>query len=609
MDPTPAASVPPGKMRPARSSDPLPRPSGQDPTVSNDVDPAIPAAAASVLAEKDLETAQTGAEDDQKMSKRENSEVGSLEDVKPSPIQLPPLRTEALHGRPSSRRAGTPTEPTRLDSQFPQSLSSQGRRRTMSGSQSRRSPNDPRSGETTYRQHRRNVSKTMRELSDMLGTLLAAQLKVQEARTSLKNCRRNLADLDGQFLRKLQMILAAVPNAELASLLQLGENVSASRDEMFPIEDDYNILEDQLIRDEFELKEAITSLVPQLERSSGALLPGDQTSSLAHDAYDGLPPFWSPDGEIQHPDLGDYLSCLGDVKLAQERLDGLRRERAHLVEEGRIRSRYGLGLSQESRDFLNNFDAQHEEYQRQVATAQLELDRIKGLLALSGLKDMDPYNTNVFDDQTSAAASAVSSPYVESAGSFIILNDRASRSASPSRPPSPRDWIQGLQNPRLDPLLSAVDDTSPVFPVTDEGEKGTIDINTYIHDWLLNRLRRSSLEVMRFRSAEQLQSHGILQNQQRDVIVHWISQDERPDPTPSKRKGRPSSTSALPTREVERAVTRNARSDSVPTIDALAGQLRWTGPSLRISDVVRENTSGHAKFLAQSGRLGRGLFH
>jgi hypothetical protein len=355
------------------------------------------------------------------------------------------------------------------------------------------------------------------------------------------------------------------------------------------MEDDYNALEDQLIRDEFKLKEAITSLAPQLERNSGTFPPEDEIVSLVSDPDDGLAPISSPGGVIQHPGLGDYLSRLGDVKLAEERLDELRRERAHLVEEQRIRSPYGLGLSQESNDFLNNFDARHQEYQRQVTTAHLELDRVKGLLALSGLKDMDPYIINVLDDQSGAQ--------VESTSSFMMLDDRPSRSALPSRPPSPRDWIEGFQNPRRDPLLSEADDASPVFPVTEKGERGTIDTKTYINEWLFNGLRGSSLDVMRFRSAERLQSQGLVQHLQRDATLHRISPDERADGASPKRRVRPSSASALPTADVERGGTRKVCSDSgMPAIDALAGRLRRTGPCLRMSDVVRENTSGHGNF-------------
>jgi hypothetical protein len=609
VDPTAAASVPPGKTRPASNSDPLPKPSDRNQTVSNDLDPSIAAVTATVFKERSLDRAQPRVEDDLEMYGAENSKLGGLEDAKPASIQLPLLTTEAPSQSLSRVGARDPVPLKLLELQLSRSPSGLERRTTISGSESHRSPNHLPSGGTLYRQHNRTMSSTMRKLSDMLGTLLRTQLKVQEARTSLKNYRHNVADLDGQFTRKLQMILATGPNEEVASLLELGENLVASRDEMFPKEDDYDILEDQLIRDEFELQEAITSLVPRLEASPDAFLDGQQ-SFFPDNVDEGLAPISSTEGEFQRPELADYLSCLGDATLAQERLDGLRRERAHLVEEERIRSRYGLGLSEESRDFLNNFDTRHEEYQRQVATAQLDLGRIKGILALSGLNDMDHYSSNVFDDQTSAGAPAIPSAYIESAGSFLILDDETSGSVSPSRPSSPRDRIQDMQNPRLDPLLLADDDTSTVFPVTNYGEKGTIDTDTYIRDWLLNRLRRSSLEVLRFRSNEQLQPHNLVESQPRDVIVHWISQEERPNPASSRRKGRPSSTSAFPIIEVERPVTRTVRSDSVVhTVDALASRLHRTGPSLRMSDVVRENVSGYANFLAQSGRLGRGAFH
>jgi hypothetical protein len=609
VGPTPAASVPPAKTRPASNSDPLPKSSDRNQTVSNDLDPSIAAVTATVFRDRGLDRAQPRVEDDLEMHGAENTKLGGLEDAKPTSIQLPLLTTKAPYHSVSGIGTGDPVRLKLLESQLSQSPSGLERRTTISCSQSHRSPNDLPSGRTLYRQHNRSVNSTLRKLRDMLGTLLGTQLKVQEARTSLKNYRHNVADLDGQFTRKLHMILATGPNEGVASLLELGENLVASRDEMFPKEDDYDILEDQLIRDEFELQEAITSLVPQLEASPDALFLDDQQSFFPDNIDEGLTPVSSAKGEFQRPELADYLSCLGDATLAQERLDGLRRERAHLVEEERIRSRYGLGLGEESRDFLNNFDALHEEYQRQVATAQLDLGRIKGLLALSGLNDMDPYSSNVFDDQTSVGASALPNASIESAGSFLVLDDETSGSVSPSRPPSPRDRIQDMQNPRLDPLLLADDDTSTVFPITNYGEKGTIDTATYIREWLLNRLRRSSLEVLRFRSDEQLQPHNLAKSQPRDVIVHWISQDERPNPASTQQKGRPSSTSALPTTEVERTAIRTVRSDSVVhTVDALASRLHRTGPSLRMSDIVRENVSWHANFLAQSGRFGRGAF-
>ena len=81
--------------------------------------------------------------------------------------------------------------------------------------------------------------------------------------------------------------------------------------------------------------------------------------------------------------------------------------------------------------------------------------------------------------------------------------------------------------PRADPLLFRDDDVSPTFPAGQENDKGPISTVTYINEWLLNQLRRSSLEVWRFKLAKELEGLRFDESRLRDLVIQWWPKDEK----------------------------------------------------------------------------------
>jgi hypothetical protein len=99
------------------------------------------------------------------------------------------------------------------------------------------------------------------------------------------------------------------------------------------------------------------------------------------------------------------------------------------------------------------------------------------------------------------------------------------------------------QSPKRDALLLPADDTEPTFnrfPRTDQSslssmhhinawlldQQGTMSADTFIDNWLLNILRSSILEVYQYKSARDLQTLQIGQEDLRDLVLEWWSSDK-----------------------------------------------------------------------------------
>jgi hypothetical protein len=148
--------------------------------------------------------------------------------------------------------------------------------------------------------------------------------------------------------------------------------------------------------------------------------------------------------------------------------------------------------------------------------------------------------------------------------------------------------------PQADPLLlPAYDtalDTSPTFSFGDANGQEPISTVTFVNEWLLNRLRRSSMEVWRFKSAEELQALDLDGAQVRDLVIQWWSKDDKAGDFLSKQRAGANSLSLMSNPGVEYQPSGKAWSDGVPHVfDRLA---RKPGTTIR-RDVVSINFYGN----------------
>jgi hypothetical protein len=290
-----------------------------------------------------------------------------------------------------------------------------------------------------------------------------------------------------------------------SALLQDFEHLQEIRDSLQPREDDYDRLEDQVNREEYELGELESKLYP--------ISVSAQVSTLADEE---LALF---DGRFDHDEsslsirsgpaetsskVNQYLSRKGDMHLLEERLDELRMERAQIVEEELVRARVGRALDEYSRAFLVDFDMRHDELQRELAQTTEDVARLRA--ALPDTEDFVIY-PDQFDEtrrDTSDEDSLVTTmPHDE------ILN--------------PIEAYSEGQEPLL---LTGAEEPNPVFSGSAlQGSKSVINKASYINLWLLHRLRISLLEVRRFKSTPDLEDLKLDQTQIKDMVLRWWFND------------------------------------------------------------------------------------
>jgi hypothetical protein len=455
-------------------------------------------------------------------------------------------------------------------------------------------------------QRQREKRRSFGNISDMRMAVLETRIKANEVRAQLRKEREALDTQDAYFIQELRKVLARSPNKELEHILQLSDELQQSRDTFYPMEDDYNKLEERLDVEDFELQEAERKVYMDLESARTSFADnGDHPFSFQQEDINlDQASLQDVSQDLAH---NEYLSRVGDMRIVQERLQELRLERMHLVEEERVRARVGLLLDYDSIRFLETFDQRHEELRGQLAAIQEELDRMRGALATTSPVLFQSFQFNEEPYSESPGAGTVQQ-FLETP---FMINSSDLGTASTGTPPSPRDILRAAQYPRSeppDPLLLPDDDASPAFSTENDIGRGVVSTVTFINEWLLNRLRRSTLEVWRFKSALDLEILDLDQNQLSDLVVQWWSKDEKAGEFLQREKAKAKSFSLTSGPFVEFQTSRKARSDSVlHTIERSAGQVRRASSGFRRPDAVRLDFSKHANGLLQNEQLSTGL--
>jgi hypothetical protein len=449
--------------------------------------------------------------------------------------------------------------------------------------------------DTQFSRHRQVLSETVRKLQDDYNKMLDIRLRAHECRSIIRQERQDLSDKDVQFMQELRNILLTSPNEKFKPLLDLCEEMQTLRNELFPKEDDYNILEDQLISAEFELEKTGGKLLTVLAGVQGE---GDLGSLLEEDLAE-LERARSMESETQQPEDRGYSPRLGDRDIVVARLSELRHERATLVEDEKSRARVGMVLGREAQEFLDTFDTRHDQLQQELAVIE---DDIARLMKVQERTEGIFFATTLFDSSDDGAGSAPD----EVRHSDLSLLPTAMPSSDVVQPSAaedqPTSGSEKSDNPCRDPLLLPVDDTRPTFnrfPDTDGRsltteqrinawllkQQGAMGADVFINAWLLNILRSSVSEVYQYKSALDEQTLNISQEGLRDLVLEWWSLDDAAGEylKTLRLEARGLSLSAAPTMS-----TRQARSDMfVFTLNRLSDRLHKDFTIRRVSETVR----------------------
>jgi hypothetical protein len=453
-------------------------------------------------------------------------------------------------------------------------------------------------GSQLHRQ-RRNIIENIQKLQEGCDAVLGTRLKAHERRSIMRRDRQMLSDMDARFMQEVRTLLFTSQDERLRRLLDLCEEMQTLRDEVLPKEDDYNILEDQLNSEEFELAETGGKLLSLLNGVGNGLLDYNDAGSVLEEDVTDLERARSERGSTQRPEVREYLSRLGDRDLIRERLTELRHERAILVEEEKSRARVEMVLNEEAQKFLDLFDVRHAELQQELAIVEDDLERLRKTLDQT---DKVLFATTRFDDVENASVSAFDEIRHSELDSLsnATWNSDFVRLSEVLYSPTPEAKLPN--SCQRDPLLLADDATEPTFNHFVGAERkslasihyinawllnqqGTMSADTFINDWLLNVLRTSLSEINQYNSAPALQRLKITQEELRDLVLEWWFNDET--------AGQYLRTLRHEARGVSLSASaplsnRSVQSDTVVlTLNQLSGRLYRERTTVQVSDAVR----------------------
>jgi hypothetical protein len=383
------------------------------------------------------------------------------------------------------------------------------------------------------------IRTKIRQLSEMRQSLLGMRVKAQETRNSIRLKRSALTELNARILQDIQRTAALgisdgpTPSPEL--VLDLQEVL----DDLQVGEAELSATEDLLNRKEWELKEAEIELYQSRNFQQAEGLADDSTSFSEEEIVETASNSTVNAQPVRSPLEKQYLSRKGDAEILNEQLLELRAKRAHFVEEERVRRAMGKTLDLEGQHFLKDFDTQHRQLQQDLFYAEEDIFKLQSMLdderdiryAASHFDPLPSDSDALYDDAllsedghlSDEASLSNDTPTTSDVplGKGVPLHDDASPSniASMSMDvPVSNDGIT------TDPLLLSRDAPSPSFlAVAQDSSQDRVSIVSYINAWLLHRLRRSSLEILLFKSyLRELHLNG---EQLRDLVLDWWPRD------------------------------------------------------------------------------------
>ena len=419
---------------------------------------------------------------------------------------------------------------------------------------------------------RRKLIDTFAQLTDRRERILPLRLQLHDLRASLRSERTALNSRDAQLIQRMRVLFSKEMTTEFNSLLDDFTALQEARDQLQPEEEDYNKLEDRLIREEWELQEAELKIYGGASGQISNL--GDEELAILEETFEDtkstLSTHSGPAGNSQQ--VNKYLSRKGDANIVRERLDDLRAERAELVEEEIRRARIGLTLDEHSRAFLTKFDANHEALQQELAQIEEDVLRLKQALVdhdefFFSTDQFDGSAWEIVDVPTSGLTQRLS---LEADGGFDFADGDPSRN-----------------DPLLLPVLPVEEDLKPVFSKSSTGvSKGLLGTANYINQWLLHRLQRSLQEVRRFMSIGDIQRLNLSQEQIKDLVLEWWFKDQSVDAFVNARKSVAQSANLSTQASPGLIRDRETKSDSQFPIlrETVLHARRDKGPLLHLSD-------------------------
>jgi hypothetical protein len=360
---------------------------------------------------------------------------------------------------------------------------------------------------------REKLAGTFNLLGQKRASVLALRYEVQEARSSLRHERETLNARDAQNIQKLRTAGTNRDFTEQDRLLGLLEELQTSRDILRPKEDDYERLEDQLNRKEWELKELERTLAGRSVSAEISLLGDDDIIWFEYNLEQGQ---WGPsthNGLLEDsPPMERYLSRKGDVEMLKEQLTEMQAEYTQLLDDEEIRAQLGLNPGADSREILEGFDKRRDALLREIFNVEEDVSRLQD--ALTNKDDILFSINRFYGDGPEASDQVFTEPLTPDHPYGLDIEGVTTESEALSRDPL---------------LLSPEESRKNEFVDTSDGNiHDGISTPRYVNQWLLHILRRSIPEIQRFKSTDELREVKLRHSREqiRDMALEWWFKDQ-----------------------------------------------------------------------------------
>ena len=204
------------------------------------------------------------------------------------------------------------------------------------------------------------------------------RLDLRQRRTRLREQRQKTVDHEVEFYESLQRSWTLSGKVEDSSLSNLVECLHEARDQLGPMEEDYNEAEDDLDELEYELETQekkfysrpgnLGSVGDSSSPKRGSSSEGTQQRSLSYTVWDAAKDS-SPRAR--------YLSRVGDANILRERLEDLTEEQNECLEREQQRRSYSLLPYPPNVDFIANFPLVYTKLMEELLETEDDIRRLR----------------------------------------------------------------------------------------------------------------------------------------------------------------------------------------------------------------------------------------
>jgi hypothetical protein len=337
--------------------------------------------------------------------------------------------------------------------------------------------------------------------------LASSRLNQRSTRRRLRKTRDALDERENQFMQTLMAIVLGIGEKNLHSLKYDLDQLQEARNTFRSEEDEYDKLEADLLADEYELKVGEQRLYRWIDESPMHQSSDEQVAVVKNRVVSSDSSMSTHRASLGVAVVTQQLSAgLRDREILQSCLRKLEAEYYHLLSEKEMRAFAEMPLDENSEDFLREYPTRSVNLRRELEI----LDQ-----SLSQIQQMQNKQSNAF-----FLLDQFLDPDLDPDLDLDLDLDSA---------------LQEMHNPDgpktktiRDPLLLPDDDITLVFGTSTTNQ--WIPTDLFINSWLLDQLRRSILEVHRYKSQDMLNSvlKSVNGNQQQfaELVLKFWPRDD-----------------------------------------------------------------------------------